>query len=329
MTTFNLYRLTFSSPLHISDAREDYGSSEKLLHSDSMYAALIASLAKVGALHGIAETGDLGCTISSLFPYTKAANQFVYFFPKPFLPFNDEGKDMSSFSKKLKKVKWIDKNYFEKVINNTPAKIENDATMLKGSYMTDAAIDPQFSYSQTVPRISVPRSAEENKGDTKIFYMERMYFNSDSGLYFLASGDTKNLESALNVLQYEGIGTDRTVGQGFFSFEKDKMELSCPVSATHSCSLSLFCPEQKSSLQSMIDDQSRWEIIKRGGWISTDAMLGIRKKSVYMFTEGSVFKTSNQTEGKVNLNLTPTAEGLKVDHKIWRSGRSIFLPVIA
>ena len=45
---FTVYRLHFTSPLHIGDAREDYGISLKTLSSDTLYAALTATLAKMG-----------------------------------------------------------------------------------------------------------------------------------------------------------------------------------------------------------------------------------------------------------------------------------------
>ena len=62
-----IYKLHFKTPVHFSDEREDYGKSLHSLHSDATYAALLASLAKID--YPIPENGELGFTISSLFPF--------------------------------------------------------------------------------------------------------------------------------------------------------------------------------------------------------------------------------------------------------------------
>lgn len=45
----------FLSPLHLSNARADYGKSERLLHSDSLIAALMSIWAQGGQLDWIEE----------------------------------------------------------------------------------------------------------------------------------------------------------------------------------------------------------------------------------------------------------------------------------
>ena len=48
MATFKVYKLQFSSPLHISNQHEDDDVSQKTILSDTMYAALTSCLG-VGA----------------------------------------------------------------------------------------------------------------------------------------------------------------------------------------------------------------------------------------------------------------------------------------
>ena len=55
---FTIYKLHFTSPLHIGDARDDYSVSLKTIASDTMYAALTSCLAKLG--ESIPPKGDLG-----------------------------------------------------------------------------------------------------------------------------------------------------------------------------------------------------------------------------------------------------------------------------
>lgn len=61
------------------------------------------------------------------------------------------------------------------------------------------------------------RNGEE---DAKPFYMERIFFKDYSGLYFIVHGDTSIIENALDLLQTEGIGTDRNVGNGFLNMKR-------------------------------------------------------------------------------------------------------------
>lgn len=325
---YTIYRLYFDGPLHISDVRSDYGSGVNIMHSDSFYAALIAAMAKIKS----DVLADLGCTISSLFPFTSSKEKdLIYFFPKPLLDL----KHFTSFDdiKKLKRIEWLDKDYFQKVLNGSRLDNINEHT-IKEIYLTEAGIEKGFITKQVVPRVAVPRSREENDGDTNIFYIEKTYFKKGSGLYFLLEGDTKVLEKALNVLQHEGIGTDRNVGFGHFTFEKDeKFSLKVSESSDFRISLSLFNPGSYSALDKMLQNpSSAWEVVKRGGWVTSDGNNGVRKKSVYMFKEGSIFYTpelQSLTAGKVDLDLKPdnTEDFVPPGHPVWRCGRSIFLPI--
>ena len=85
-------------------------------------------------------------------------------------------------------------------------------------------------------------------------------------------------------------------------------------------------------MQNIALEQSSYQLIKRGGWVASptniDAVLH-RKRSVYMFTEGSVFKSDSPLIGKVT-DLQPALWEEHADmipHPVWRDGRAIFLPL--
>lgn len=345
-----IFKLYFSGPLHISGPKDDYGKSETKYHSDSLYAALIAALSQLHTgFEPVAESGDLGCTISSLFPFTKDKDgKEVFFLPKPFVPYN--AGDLTNIAKKVKKAKWLDADYYSKVLRNEylgllgKTRNNNEAGAdLKGEYLSSRRIDEDFFSSYTVPRIRVPRSGADNDGNTEIFYMERLMFKNGSGLYFIADGDTTRLEEALDLLQYDGIGTDRNVGQGQFRYEMGSIELDVPNRGNKMVALSLFCPEDEEQLNDMLGENagdSSYEIINRGGWVSSPGLGKVRKRSVYMFMEGSIFQvlddqTSNYpiSLGKIDIDLSPwndLADGkipIQELHKIFRSGRALFLPL--
>jgi CRISPR-associated protein Csm4 len=336
MTKFNIYKLRFTTPLHIGNERADYGTSLQTIHSDTLYAAMTSVLAKIG--RDIPSDGDLGFTISSLYPYyqkEKGSNP-VYFLPKlksQTIP----ARGLQNVAKKIKKIEWLDIDFFNKQINGNELFSNNFNIELleNGKYLTSKKIDKKFLTKEVNPRVQVPRDYGVVK-DAEPFYMERIYFKDFSGLYLIADGDTSVLDIALEILQNEGIGTDRTIGNGFFEYSKDVLELELPES---DCvmNLSLFIPENQEQIDVMINKEGEkvaYDFQKRGGWITDAGLNTFRKNTVYMFSEASVFANdssvySMKIKGKI-VDLKPQLDyghiGVK-EHPIWRNGKSLFIPV--
>lgn len=335
---FTLFRLHFTAPLHLGNEREDYTQSLGMIHSDSLYAALTAALFKVGWKPPEDFAGNLGFAISSLFPFYQknASEAVVYFFPKAR---KQEMLDESLLErhKQIKKIQWLERSLFEKHIKGEPLtdfyKANRPGTdqpeYIKGAYLCTQKIPENFISKQVFPRVKVSRDGQK---DAEPFYMERLFFADNSGMFFLAEGDTTWLEKGLEILKNEGIGTDRNVGNGFFKFEKDALELELPEKADYQMNLSLFLPESRENLEKMLDDKTAYSFKKRGGWISTQPYNTIRKNRIYMFEEGSIFKSENaipSIEGRmVNLKPEPSKlpENLKDIHDIWRNGEALFIP---
>jgi len=328
MAKFKIYKLCFTTPLHLGDERADYGISLQTVHSDTMYSAIIASLAKIGAK--IPKDGDFGFAISSLFPFTTANNESIYFLPKlksQIIP----SEDLQRIAKKIKKVEWLDVDYYNKHINGETLFDDNfDIKQLFGKYLSVKNIDNQFITKEVNPRVQVPRDYTVVK-DAEPFYMERIYFKEGSGMYFIAEGDTSKIDIALNVLKNEGIGTDRTVGNGFFEFNTAEIELNLPKS-DFVTNLSMFIPESKEQLEGLLNSEEiAYDFQKRGGWITDAGLNTFRKNSIYMFNESGVFKNESeinsvQIKGKI-VDLKPKIEHVNIDHSIYRVGKSIFIPV--
>ena len=328
MVKLNIYKLHFTTPVHLGAARDDYGVSLKTIASDTLYAALISCLAKLG--EEIPKDGDLGCTISSLFPFYQkdAESDAILFFPKPLkqtLPKSDEAVKER---KKIKKVVWLDALYFSKILHGKQLFDEQtiSGSAIQGEFMTDAPIDNDFITSQVSPRVTVSRNFSE---DARPFYMDRIAFKDYSGLFFMVDGDASLLEKALNLLQHEGIGTDRNVGNGYFEYEKDFVELNIPEESEYILSLSSFIPDSREQFRSLLDsDEVAYDFQRRGGWITTPPNNTLRKNVVYAFTAASVFKrqcNGVETLGRVGIDLKPDLP--MVEHPIWRCGRALFLPI--
>ncbi|MCF0185162.1 MAG: type III-A CRISPR-associated RAMP protein Csm4 [Bacteroidaceae bacterium] len=332
MERYHIYKLHFTTPLHLGDSRDGYDVSLKTIHSDTMYAAITSALAKMG--YEIPNDGDLGVAISSLFPFYQQgeASKALLFFPKPVqqkLPQLDNVAE----AKKVKKVNWVDKHHFERLLAGKDLLASRDARHVHGEFLTDSDVIQgaeqdgcPFSImkTQVSHRVTLDRQGMQ---DAQPFYMDRVYFEDYSGLFFMAQGgNTHLIEKALNLLSVEGIGTDRAVGNGLFEWSQEEIALEVPASTDYSLGLSVFIPESQEQLIPMMQgDGVAYELLRRGGWITTPPYNTIRKNAIYAFAPGSIF-SGNVTDGKCGaiVNLTPK---YPIDHPVWRCGKSLFLPI--
>jgi CRISPR-associated protein Csm4 len=162
--------------------------------------------------------------------------------------------------------------------------------------------------------------------DAKPFYMDDLYFKGHSGMYFLVEGDTSNIDKALPLLAQEGIGTDRNVGHGYFEYTKQELTIQVPETTEVGMILSTFIPESKAQLeQTLTHDCVAYELLRRGGWITTAPYNTLRKNVIHAFAAGSVLSSLPSGAGKI-VNLAPK---MMVSHPIWRCGKAIVLPIKA
>ncbi len=352
----HLFRLHFHAPLHIGNARADYGQSGQVFHSDSLYAAIIQAWAVLG-LPMPDETGDPGFALSSLFPFGKSTkDEPLYFFPKPIEALKAEDYH---YNKLAKKIRYLDTESFVKTLRGENATYGNSEEINRHGAFYSAHLQKEKArifHSEVNPRVYVPRYGETDKDgkrveDTSIYYVERLFFEKGCGLFCLVQADEaslKKVRAALSYLQDEGIGTDRHVGNGLFTLQESTFNAFDALPASdYGLNLSLFCPESQAQLQAMIEEnagadqevKSAYELIRRGGWITTEPHLSLRKKSVYMFKEGGLLRIPSDTSfsegiytsGKT-VNLRPDNDLLehsgvaKVEHPVWRSGKALFVP---
>ena len=332
MATFKIYKLHFTSPLHIGNQRSDGSISMKTIQSDTLYAALTSCLAKAG--HEIPANGELGFTISSLFPYYQEKNDSasIYFLPMPFQTRLPLLKDVSK-AKTIKKIQWVDSCLYAKVLKGEHFFDDSDEyyAHIHGAYLTTKTLPIQasdFIQSEVAQRVYIESRTGEK--DALPYYVDRITFRDHSGLYFMATGELELLDKAMSLLSLEGLGTDRNVGFGAFEYNNDTLELVTPDEADYQVSLSMLIPASKEQLlQLLASDNVAYDFARRGGWITTYPYNTLRKNAVYAFLPGSVFcRTGDESQvlGSI-VNLSPIIEAKSLLHPIWRNGKSIMLPL--
>lgn len=344
----DIIKLHMKAPLHLSRGRSEMDSAEHILHSDKLKSA-IATAAFVLYPEWDQEARD------EFFQSFKVASAYPFYkdhllFPKPLIGLpgvkDKEGKDVP---KKAKRIKYLDQATFQQLIlGGMGESIQLDSLKLvnpdsdESGFIVSEQLDHQLALmeSEVVLRVGVIRDRSrrpDDQEDTQLYYLERLFFGPETGLYFIIEyqDETRGkvepqVHAALRFLGDEGIGTDRGTGNGHFEFnpleDTEKLVLEIEKGATHQVLLSLYCPAKSDDLDTLLEE-SAYRIQKRGGYISSvldEGFLSYRKKSIYMFTEGAVFSISEKNEGQIADLQPDVIEGA---HPIWRDGRGIFLPI--
>jgi CRISPR type III-A-associated RAMP protein Csm4 len=344
MPKFDIIRLEFVTPLHIGNERNDQSSGQSVIQSDSITAAIHHSWYRLGHPEWIPQSSEEGSkfVISSMYPYAFWEGKRLLFLPRPILP-TRHGQNSSEdviLRKKMKKVKWVDKDVFSTLTsglepNTTIENIRGDflsSHAIRGNSDHDGKELPPFIQGKVFPRSRVSRFGEEN---TVIFYIERFFFNEGSGLYGIVFYESETVrervETGLRFLADEGIGTDRNVGHGKFKpFFGESIEFREIPDGEYCINLGLYCPKDSFELENLINDRyAGYELTRRGGWLS-EPFNTWRKKSIYMFKEGSCFfrgkgKEQFNTMGHM-VDLRPSSTVSPLQHPVWRSGISLFVP---
>lgn len=321
------------------------------LHSDRLFSALCLAWRSLGenleellnAFPRIRFSSDLRDAspieppflITSVYPFYRD----VYFFPRPLLPAAGFTGGMDPvIGKGLKKVQYISKKLFEAWIAAQPIdrfflNSQNEKPSLRGdlslqagkAWLTDEEAQKSYPADGSLwslelqPRVTVGRS--DNR--SVVYASGRVHFVPEAGLYFLVQynqpGWRTRVESALEYLAEEGIGGERSNGNGQFQLAGgDPFSLNEPGDPDGFLSLSLYWPSQAEVVAGGLEG-ARYMLMNQRGWIASPEGMGIRRPNVRMLAEGSVF--TRKPFGRL-VDLTPLGEEGKplLAHPVWRYG---------
>ncbi|RLC17336.1 MAG: type III-A CRISPR-associated RAMP protein Csm4 [Deltaproteobacteria bacterium] len=326
MDKITVYKLKFDTPLHIAAHGVGYEKTETMLHSDTLFSALMS------LWHHFYDDDDIQkmCEsppflISSGFPFKGS----TCFFPRPMERIGREGEDDPRTGKKLKRVKFISQSLFESLLKGDSIDFNEAHTFQDGMFWTDTTAsesDRVFAVRE-VPRIAVDRESYASN----IFYFSEVLFEADAGLFFLARFREKAIQSKfeaiLKLLGDEGIGGDKRLGKGLFSVGVgENFSLSLPGNADGFLTLSLYYPTQEEFAG--ISGDASYNLISRKGWIHSPGAMSLRRQEVRMFSEGSVFRSLGQpVYGKTPCVLNQNTD-MGLEHNVYRYGFAFDLPIV-
>ncbi len=328
---FDIVKLYFPKGIQLSNGKGEHVHNFDYLHSDTLKAALLVNAIQLFGNSNIDNLRNLFAGISSAFPFYNN----TLFFPKPFLKLPFELKNDSNLSianKKLKQIRFVDKDAFEKIVFNVQTFISDGNLSNNGKFLSlSQSIRSKIYTKASLQKVHIEEYALNGNytRESTPYYIELIEFHPQAGLYFILEKGviTNEFEAALKLLADNGIGGDKTHGYGTFNYEiiKDGLSFNTPEKADGYINLSLFCPTQDEVNEISLNDAS-YELVKRGGYIANPEQQNLfakRKKSIYMFSEGSAFAIQTNLKGK-QVNIAPD----NAEHPVWRCGQSVFIPFV-
>lgn len=346
MDNLTAYRLgARAAPLvfHLGERGVGLEESSVVLHSDTLFSALCLAWRSLGKdlgqllsafpRAGAAAAAPPPFLLSSGFPYSGG----TYFLPRPLLRL-DGIPDDPVVAKTLKKLVYVSQTLFERLIHNQPVgshllrdvsggkELRRDLLLQSGkAWLTDSEAGANLPKDRVIwreatqPRVTVGRVDSRSTP----FGAGRVHFSEGCGLYFLVRYNDpvwkKLVEDALNVLALEGIGGERSTGNGQFAWTAEAhFGLDEPETHEGYTSLSLLWPDANSVADGLLQG-AQYSLVPRRGWIASPGAMALRRPNVRMLGEGSVFR--RRPAGSL-VDLTPMGKDNRalLDHKVWRSG---------
>ncbi|MBK1986909.1 type III-A CRISPR-associated RAMP protein Csm4 [Sphaerospermopsis aphanizomenoides BCCUSP55] len=353
MNSWKLVRLNFgSNAAHFGELGIGIEETSERVRSDTLFSALITAYAQLfpdavsNLLQQFLEQPNKPpFRLSSTFLYQQVADKIVDYLPKPLkFPCNYPQDDDLAFFKTYKKLnflpvevwhRWYQEDGFRAlgVDCDCHQLIQETTNKSNGSLRKACTFSYGKGFEKTLlPKIAVDRITKA----TNLYHTGLIHFKQQSGLYFIIQFPEVNnkletqVKAALTLLGEQGLGGERSSGSGQFTFqwfefsqlsETWQKVLNSP-SLTHYSLISLFW---ESNISESLIEGSSYELQKRGGWIYSSSGYQLRRKSVQMFAEGSVFQT--QPVGQL-ADVTPeNFNKYRNWHPIYRSGISLSLPI--
>jgi CRISPR-associated protein Csm4 len=367
MSIWRLVKLNFGRcPVHFGGLGIGIEQTYERVPSDTLFSAWVIAYARladsaiIDTLLNQFLTDEPPFRLSSTFIYVHKQNDDLYYLPRPLTyPPGFMLEDYAQLGKIFKGLHYLPLSVWQRwyqgegFTDRDRQELLNHAPPQTDKHLYNAGT---FSYHESYEEYKVPKIAVDRVSRaTNLYHTGFVQYNwqensnnpdgveSLSGLYFLvhfpkADPEIENLFfGVLNFLGGEGIGGERSSGAG--QFKVDPISHSAPlpkiwedvINFTHgngACILSLFWQQP---LPENFLLYANYHLQERGGWLTSPQTEGrqLRRKSVQMFTDGSVFSASTPLIGQL-ADVTPVSLGTANSpryHKIYRSGIGLSLSI--
>ncbi|MHA1974147.1 MAG: type III-A CRISPR-associated RAMP protein Csm4 [Candidatus Hodarchaeales archaeon] len=296
MNQLFIYKLKPRGAFHLGEAGIGVESTEVMIHSDTLFSAIVSAWRHIDGLDAdskislltpfVCSDGDMPLYLSSAFPYIEN----ILLLPRPRIKLGED--------KSTKKIDFISVEALQEIVQKEFDKketVKNGKVMITETEreMINSDWVCKSGRKSRTPRVAIDRITSQSE----IYFCGRVTFEENCGLYFWA--DIRNreykahLDRALDFLSDEGIGGERSIGHGQFTFNCNENELptfnSPNASSTRYLTLSLYHPTKDEVCSNKVLDGASYEFFDRGGWIYSPDSKSRRRRRVKMFKEGGLF----------------------------------------
>lgn len=339
------YHLTFRAPLHVGERGVGLETTRTHVPADTLFSAVCSAWR---LLYGEDQLGrdllDWYGTFSEEPLYLTSAFPFagpVRFFPRPLgrLPHVTVSEDDA---KAFKRLRFVSAQIFEAVIrgerlsftrnhciNGEVAWVSAEEKRQLSDWTNDATGDIVLWKTDVVPRVTLDRmtSASEIWHFGEVSFAEGVETpnggRKEVGLWFAVDFNVdhgedlrRRFEAALRMLGDTGLGGKRGVGRGLFDFATKEVALPETAPASQFVTLAPCCPRTPEECATLTAEGAAYELLPRRGWITSPEASNLRRKTVWMFAEGSVLTGPVRPRSGRLVDVRPEL----CPHPVWRYG---------
>ncbi|MCB0165231.1 MAG: type III-A CRISPR-associated RAMP protein Csm4 [Anaerolineae bacterium] len=186
----------------------------------------------------------------------------------------------------------------------------------------------------TLPRVTIDRLRDASN----IFHAGRLNFGPQCGFWFGVEWRQpqallhntplrQGFETVLHLLSDSGLGAERNIGYGHFSWQQNgEKRLPNPPADGLFVTLSRYHPRQDDLATILNDDRIAYNLVSVAGWLQTPSFTEAaqRRRRLWLFAEGSVLKmpAANAILGNL-VDVRPRYPTRDFSHPVWRYGLAL------
>lgn len=343
--SFSTYKISLKprSGFHLQNGGAHHESTDAFVRSDTLSAA-ISYLCFQQYPNSELSFEALPFKFSSLMPAINLPNgNEINLYPRPANQW-DVPKQFLAYHKDIKSIKWLSQAVINLLsagkdlisllapVEQLKAVFGNQVYITKEEYVANESFFKLVSShnlftNETRQRVTLDR---ENSASMP-YTFSVAYFHKAIQLWAYVDVEPKfenKLKALLHLLSDEGLGGDRTVGLGQFTFESMQKEPSLSeVSATKWMNLGVFSPTDD-AISSIDWEEAFFEWTTRRGWTSNGSL---RRRSSRALNEGAVFPSATIPNGNV-IEALSIEDGMglvaeRLGHPVYRDLRGYFIPI--
>jgi CRISPR-associated protein Csm4 len=348
-----LVELQFDHAVHFGSSIAGFGIEDvdETCHSDTLFSGIINQLAAIEHLISDFSLKNFLQEFNSPTPPFRISSFGVvkgvdYFLPKPLIEpdFFACDSSVNKYKKDFKKLKWVHLEDFHKWQKKSLSSDD-----IKGYFVSYDNEPPPKSPPFSKIHTKVQHIQDRETDATQIYHTGQLFYGERVYPFFFFDFNSKSLSwewfvEALRLIGISGLGGRRSTGYGKFCLRYEPILIGGDESAwpkkvcesnQHTKAITLWSnvlnhQSEGQYLFSLLAPKALSEndcfvynlIIRKGWFFSNSSFCQMKRKTVYMFSEGSIFYR-NVEGGLINISPDELPEN---HHDIYRYGLPFTIP---